>query len=52
MLAEYVSSGAITSCVAKHTGIPVSKITGSESAKLLDMESNLREVRNVMHYLS
>jgi len=43
MLAEYVSSGAIASCVAKHTGIPVSKITGSESAKLLDMESKLRE---------
>ena len=51
MLAEYVSSGAIASCVAKHTGIPVSKITGSESAKLLDMESKLREVRHGIYYL-
>jgi len=44
MLAEFVSADAIASCVARHTGIPVSRITGSESKKLLDMESKLREV--------
>ncbi len=45
MLAEYVSADAIATCVARHTGIPVSRITGSESKKLLDMESKLQEVR-------
>mmetsp|Transcript_4812 Transcript_4812/g.6234 ORF Transcript_4812/g.6234 Transcript_4812/m.6234 type:complete len:654 (+) Transcript_4812:163-2124(+) len=43
MLAEYVSADAIATCVARHTGIPVSRLTGSESRKLLDMESKLRE---------
>mmetsp|Transcript_11378 Transcript_11378/g.17048 ORF Transcript_11378/g.17048 Transcript_11378/m.17048 type:complete len:591 (+) Transcript_11378:22-1794(+) len=43
MLAEYVSADAVATCVARHTGIPVSKITGSESKKLLDMEKKLRE---------
>jgi ATP-dependent Clp protease ATP-binding subunit ClpB len=43
MLAEYVSADAIATCVARHTGIPVSRITGSESKKLLDMESKLQE---------
>ena len=42
-LAEYVSADAIATCVAHHTGIPVSKITGSESKKHLDMEKKLRE---------
>lgn len=46
MLAEFVSADAIATCVARHTGIPVSKITGSESKKLLDMETKLREVRD------
>jgi len=46
MLAEYVSADAIATCVARHTGIPVSRLTGSESRKLLDMESKLREVRD------
>lgn len=43
MLAEFVSAEAIATCVARHTGIPVSKITGSESRKLLNIESKLRE---------
>eukprot|EP00557_Chaetoceros_sp_GSL56_P005645 CAMPEP_0176498232 /NCGR_PEP_ID=MMETSP0200_2-20121128/12200_1 /TAXON_ID=947934 /ORGANISM="Chaetoceros sp., Strain GSL56" /LENGTH=833 /DNA_ID=CAMNT_0017896403 /DNA_START=264 /DNA_END=2765 /DNA_ORIENTATION=- len=43
MLAEFVSAEAIATCVARHTGIPVSKITGSESKKLLEMETKLRE---------
>jgi ATPases with chaperone activity, ATP-binding subunit len=47
MLAEFVSAEAIATCVARHTGIPVSKITGSESRKLLNMESKLREVRRI-----
>ncbi len=45
MLAEYVSADAIATCVARHTGIPVSRLTGSESKKLLDMEKKLVEVR-------
>ena len=44
MLAEYVSGEAVAICVAKYTGIPVSKITGSESNKLLDLENKLKEV--------
>jgi len=43
MLAEYVSADAIATCVARHTGIPVSRLTGSESKKLLDMEKKLVE---------
>lgn len=43
MLAEYVSGDAIATCVARHTGIPVSRLTGSESKKLLEMESKLKE---------
>ena len=45
MLEEYVSADAIATCVARHTGIPVSRLTGSESKKLLDMEKKLAEVR-------
>ncbi len=44
MLSEFVSKDAIATCIARHTGIPVSKITGNESKKLLDMESILRQV--------
>lgn len=43
MLSEFVTADAIATCVARHTGIPVSRITGSESRKLLDMENKLRE---------
>lgn len=45
MLEETVSPEAIASIVSRHTGIPVSRITGSESKKLLNMEDKLREVR-------
>ncbi len=48
MLAEYVSADAIATCVARHTGIPVSRLTGSESKKLLDMEKKLPKVRFVI----
>lgn len=48
MLAEYVSADAIATCVARHTGIPVSKISGSEAEKLLDMEKKLEEVNNLL----
>lgn len=43
MLAEFVSADAIATCVARHTGIPVSRISGSETKKLLKMEDKLRE---------
>jgi ATP-dependent Clp protease ATP-binding subunit ClpB len=43
MLSEFVTADAIATCVARHTGIPVTRITGSESKKLLDMENKLRE---------
>jgi len=43
MLADAVTADAIASVVARHTGIPVSRITGSESRKLLRMEDKLRE---------
>lgn len=49
MLAEYVSAGAIATCVATHTGIPVARLTGSESKKLLTMESKLQEVRKSLN---
>ena len=51
MLAEYVSADAIATCVARHTGIPVSRLTGSESKKLLDMEKKLVEVRKSFNNL-
>jgi HAMP domain-containing protein len=44
MLADAVTAEAIANIVARHTGIPVSRITGSESRKLLSMENKLREV--------
>ena len=43
MLADFVSAEAIATVVARHTGIPVSRITGSESKKLLHLEDQLRE---------
>jgi len=43
MLSDYVSADAIATVVARHTGIPVSRITGSESRKLLQLEDRLRE---------
>jgi len=43
MLAEYVSGDAIATCVARQTGIPVSRLKNSESKKLLQMESKLKE---------
>ncbi|KAL9181960.1 hypothetical protein ACHAXT_012303 [Thalassiosira profunda] len=43
MLADFVSAEAIATVVARHTGIPVSRITGSESRKLLKLEDRLRE---------
>ena len=43
MLADAVTAEAIATIVARHTGIPVSRITGSESKKLLHMEEKLRE---------
>ena len=43
MLSDFVSAEAIATVVARHTGIPVSRITGSESRKLLHLEDQLRE---------
>lgn len=43
MLADAVTAQAIATIVARHTGIPVSRNTGSESRKLLHMEEKLRE---------
>jgi ATP-dependent Clp protease ATP-binding subunit ClpB len=43
MLSESVTADAIATIIARHTGIPVSRITGSESQKLLTMEDKLRE---------
>jgi len=43
MLSDFVSADAIATVVARHTGIPVSRITGSESRKLLKLEDRLRE---------
>mmetsp|Transcript_13912 Transcript_13912/g.20633 ORF Transcript_13912/g.20633 Transcript_13912/m.20633 type:complete len:280 (-) Transcript_13912:513-1352(-) len=43
MLADSVSAEAIANVISRHTGIPVSRITGSESTKLLHMEEKLEE---------
>lgn len=43
MLSDAVTADAIATIIARHTGIPVSRITGSESRKLLTMEDKLRE---------
>lgn len=42
MLSDAVSADAIASLIARHTGIPVSRIAGNESQKLLTMEDRLR----------
>lgn len=43
MLAEAVTADAIATIIARHTGIPVSRIAGKESQKLLHMEDVLRK---------
>jgi ATP-dependent Clp protease ATP-binding subunit ClpB len=43
LLSDAVTADAIATIVARHTGIPVSRITGSETQKLLHMEDRLRE---------
>ena len=43
MLSEAVTADAIATIIARHTGIPVSRIAGNESKKLLQMEDKLRE---------
>ncbi|GAX28284.1 hypothetical protein FisN_27Hh065 [Fistulifera solaris] len=44
MLADAVTAEAIAAIVSRHTGIPVSKITGAEeSQKLLHLEDELRQ---------
>jgi len=43
MLADSVSADAIATIIARHTGIPVSRIAGDESQKLLHMEEKLRK---------
>jgi ATP-dependent Clp protease ATP-binding subunit ClpB len=42
MLADSVTADAIATIIARHTGIPVSRVAGNESAKLLHMEDKLR----------
>ncbi len=41
MLSDNVSAKAIATMVTRHTGIPISQITGSESRKLLHLEDRL-----------
>jgi ATP-dependent Clp protease ATP-binding subunit ClpB len=43
MLAEAVTAQAIATIISSHTGIPVSRLTGDESKKLLNMEDVLRK---------
>ena len=43
MLAEAVHAQAIATIISSHTGIPVSRLTGDESHKLLHMEESLRQ---------
>jgi ATP-dependent Clp protease ATP-binding subunit ClpB len=43
MLADAVTADAIATIIARHTGIPVSRVAGNESAKLLHMEDKLRK---------
>lgn len=43
MLSDAVTADAIATIIARHTGIPVSRIAGNESKKLLHMEDKLRE---------
>jgi ATP-dependent Clp protease ATP-binding subunit ClpB len=43
MLSDSVTAESIAHIVARHTGIPVSRITGDEGKKLLHMEDTLRK---------
>jgi ATP-dependent Clp protease ATP-binding subunit ClpB len=43
MLADAVTADAIATVVARHTGIPVSRLAGDEAARLLQMEDVLRQ---------
>jgi ATP-dependent Clp protease ATP-binding subunit ClpB len=43
MLSDSVTAESIAHIVARHTGIPVSRITGDEGKKLLHMEDALRK---------
>jgi ATP-dependent Clp protease ATP-binding subunit ClpB len=43
LLADAVTADAIATIVARHTGIPVSRITGRESKHLLNMEETLKQ---------
>jgi ATP-dependent Clp protease ATP-binding subunit ClpB len=43
MLSDAVTADAVATIVARHTGIPVSRIAGDESKKLLHIEDKLRE---------
>lgn len=43
LLSDAVTADAIATIVARHTGIPVSRISSSETQKLLHMEDRLRE---------
>jgi ATP-dependent Clp protease ATP-binding subunit ClpB len=45
LLEDSVTPDAIANIVSRHTGIPVSRITGNESNKLLNMEDFFRKVR-------
>lgn len=49
MLSDSVTADAIAEIVARHTGIPVSRVSDNESRKLLHMEDKLEEV-NVIWY--
>lgn len=42
MLSDSVTADAIATIVARHTGIPVSRIAGEEGQKLLHLEDDLR----------
>lgn len=43
LLSDAVTADAIATIVARHTGIPVDRISGKETQKLLHMEDRLRE---------
>ena len=43
LLSEAVTADAIATIVSRHTGIPISRISGSETQKLLHMEDQLRK---------
>jgi ATP-dependent Clp protease ATP-binding subunit ClpB len=43
LLSVAVTADAIATIVSRHTGIPVSRISGNETQKLLHMEDKLRD---------